>query len=92
MTPHHNVADTDPAARLERENDHLANALAALEARMPTDEEVAYLRNRREQDERSAWVWQTIRQHAPWVIGMGSAIATAIYWLLTHTISIGSKP
>ena len=92
MNQHHNLTDTDPAARLQRENDHLASALAALEARMPTDEEVAYLRNRREQDERSAWVWQVIRQHAPWVLGIGSALGTVLYWFLTHTITIKGQP
>jgi hypothetical protein len=91
MSQHHDITDTDTAARLQRENDGLANMIASLEARMPTEEDMAYLRNRREQDERSAWVWQVIRQHAPWVIGIGSAIGTVVYWFLTHTITIRSE-
>lgn len=92
MNQHRDITDTDPAARLQRENDHLANALASLEERMPTAEDMAYLRNRREQDERSAWVWQVIRQHAPWLLGVGSALGTVVYWFLTHTVSIGNRP
>lgn len=90
--PHHDITDTDPVARLQRENDHLANTLAAIEERMPSEEDMAYLRNRREQDERSAWVWQVIRQHAPWLLAIGSAAGTVIYWFLTHTVTIKSSP
>ena len=41
MSPPHQEHDTDTAARLQRENDHLANALASLEARLPTEEDMA---------------------------------------------------
>lgn len=92
MAPHHDTTDTGAAARLQRENDGLANMIASLEARMPTEEDMAYLRNRRELDERSAWVWQVIRQHAPWLLAIGSAFGTAIYWFLTHTVTIKGTP
>jgi len=79
------------AERLRAENDYLAAQLAKLEAAMPTPEELAYLRRRKEQDERAAWALQVIRSNAPWLIGIGTAIGSAVYWFLTHTISIGPK-
>jgi hypothetical protein len=92
MTLHHPEHDTDVASRLQRENDHLATALAKLEERMPSDEEVAYLRNAKEAAERSAWVVKLIRSNAPWLFVLLSAIGSGLYWLATHTISIDTKP
>lgn len=74
------------------ENDALAAALTSLEERMPTSEDIAYLRNRREQDERASWAWKTLRAHAPWIVGLTTAIGSGLYWVLTHDVSITPKP
>ena len=79
------------AERLQAENDYLAAQIAKLEAAALTPEELTYLRKRKEQDERAAWAWQVIRTHAPWLLAIGSALGSAAYWFLTHTISIGPK-
>ena len=92
MSPPHQEHDTDPAARLQRENDHLAAALSSLEDRMPSPEELAYLRNSKEAAERSAWVIKLIRSNAPWLFVLLSASGSGLYWVLTHTITIGNKP
>lgn len=73
---------------LQAENDYLAGVIAELEKRLPTDEELAYLRNRKEQDDHAAWVVKTLRANAPWLIALLSMAGTAVYWMLTHTVTI----
>ena len=83
---------TDPAAALDlamRENDVLAAAIAALQANALTNEEHAYLQRRKHADDNAAWLWQTIRTHAPWATVVCTMIGSALYWLVTHTIQIG---
>ena len=92
MTSHHPEHDTSAEARLQRENDYLAERLSAMEQCMPSPEELAYLRNRKEADERSAWVIKLIRSNAPWLFVLVSAIGSGLYWVATHTISIDTKP
>lgn len=81
---------------LERENEYLAGEIAKLESemqkRLPSEAEMAYIRERIRSDENAAWLWQQIRKHAPWVVTLGSLVGTAIIWLVTHTINIGPKP
>lgn len=76
--------DTDPIARLRRENDFLASAIAALEAKLPDAEDLAYLRTRRLADDRAAWAWKTIRLYMPWVTAVVSTAGAAAYWVATH--------
>lgn len=87
---------TDPAAALDqalRENDVLASAIADLQTNALTAEEHAYLRRKIAADENAAWLWRTIRTHAPWVTVACTMAGSALYWLLTHTIQIGGpKP
>lgn len=78
---------TDPDAAfegLQHENDSLMALIASLEARMPTDEEVAYLRNRKLADERASWAWQWLRANVPIISAVCGAFAAAIYWIATH--------
>ena len=76
---------------LQSENDYLAGVIADLEKRLPTDEELAYLRNRKMQDEHANWTIKLIKANAPWVLTIIGAVGSMIYWLLTHNISIGDK-
>lgn len=78
---------TDPAAALDeawRENDTLASAIAELQANALTPEEHAYLRNKKESDERASWAWKTLRTYAPWVTAICSAAGTAAYWIVSN--------
>lgn len=77
---------------LHQENVDLAAEVAALKARLPTDEELAYLRNAKLERERSAWAWQQIRLYAPWVVAVTSAVSSAAYWIATHISIKGSGP
>ena len=54
-----------------------------------TAEDIAFLHRKRLEDDRAAWVWQIVRTHAPWVMVIASMIGSGVYWVLTHTISIG---
>jgi hypothetical protein len=70
--------------RLLDSNEDMAQEILALRRRIPTDEEMAYLRNRKEADERAAWAWRMLRTYVPWVASIGTALGTAAYWLVTH--------
>ena len=83
------VTDPDAAfAELQGENDSLVEQIASLEARLPSAEELAYLRNRKAADDNAAWLWRSIKKHAPWVSIVGGAFSSILYWLVTHTVTI----
>ena len=94
--PHSDEPDQSQAARLARENSYLAGEISKLEdeiaTRLPSSEELAYIRTRMRADENAAWLWTQIRRHAPWVVMVGSLVGSLIVWLLTHTINIEGKP
>lgn len=85
-------------AEMRRENEYMAHEIADMHKEMqelrkmiPTPAEVAYLREKKEADDNAAWLWRMVKTHAPWVTVVGSMIGSGIYWLATHTITIGSK-
>ena len=85
ITRHAHITDPDAAFDgLQRENDSLTAQIASLEARTLTPEELAYLRNKKESDERASWAWKTLRTYAPWVTAVCSAVGTAVYWLVSN--------
>lgn len=78
---------TDPAAALDealRENDVLAMAISELQANALSAEERAYLRNRKESDERASWAWQILRTYTPWVTAACGALGSLAYWLVSN--------
>lgn len=81
----------DPIESLQRENEYLAEAIARLEERMPSDEDLAFLHQRRIEAERVAWMWSTLRRHAPWVITIAGMVGTGIAWLASNSINITGK-
>lgn len=83
--------DQTVAEALSKQVEYLAAELSRLEARLPTAEEAEYLRRRKLEDDRASWAWHTIKTHAPWVSAVLAMISAAAYWVLTHTISIGTK-
>lgn len=81
--PH--ITDPDAAvAELQRENDALMAQIASLEARTPSSEELAYLRNRKLADERASWAWQWLRTNVPIITAVCGALGAGSYWLITH--------
>lgn len=94
-TIHDQEADN---AEMRRENEFMAHEigemhkeLAELRKALPTPEEVAFLREKKRADENAAWMWRMVKTHAPWVTVVASMIGSGVYWVLTHTITIGSK-
>lgn len=78
---------TDPEAvvnELQRENDALMAQIASLEARVPSSEELAYLRNRKLADERASWAWQWLRTNVPIMTAVCGAVGAFAYWAITH--------
>ena len=71
-------------AELHRENDALMAQIAAIDARMPSTEELAYLRNRKLADERASWAWQWLRTNVPIIAAVCTALGAAAYWLANH--------
>ena len=63
-------------------------ALAEMESRMPTAEELAYIRNRMVQDQHAAWLVKWLRANAPWVLAIVSAAAAGLWFLLTHKVTV----
>jgi hypothetical protein len=85
-------------AELRRENEYMAREMgdmhreiAELLKRVPTPEEMEYLRERKAADDNARWLWRTIKAHAPWLVIVFSMFGSAFYWIATHTITIGSK-
>lgn len=85
ITRHSHITDPDAAfAELQGENDTLVEQIASLEARIPSAEELAYLRNRKLADERASWAWQWLRLNVPIITAVCGGLAAAVYWLATH--------
>lgn len=79
------ITDVDAAFEgLQRERDALMAQIAALEDRLPSPEELAYLRNKKEGDERAAWAWRMLRTYVPWATALCGAVGSAAYWLVSH--------
>lgn len=58
--------------------------IASLETRVPSTEELAYLRNRKMADERASWAWQWLRTNVPIITAVCGAFGAALYWAITH--------
>ncbi len=58
--------------------------IASLDARMPSLEEITYLRNRKLADERASWAWQWLRTNVPILAAVCGAMGAAAYWAVTH--------
>lgn len=79
------ITDPDAAlSELHRKNDALMAQIASLDARMPSAEEMAYMRNRKLADERASWAWQWLRVNVPIIAGLCSALGAAAYWAANH--------
>lgn len=73
------------------DRDELIRLVLDLRSKMPTAEEMAFLRNEKQQRERYAWAWAVIRQYAGWLVVVGSVAASAIVglakgitWVVEH--------
>ena len=85
ITRRTHVTDPDAAfAEMQGENDMLVEQIASLESRLPSAEELAYLRNRKLADERATWAWRWLRSNVPIITAVCGGFAGAIYWLATH--------
>lgn len=83
--------DHDGAPLTERQAAYFLDELERLRKKMPSEEDLAYLQRKREEDEHARYVVRMIKQHFPWLAIVGSAIASGVYYLLTHTITISNK-
>jgi hypothetical protein len=75
-------------AAYEAQLNYLSTVIQRLEESMPSSEEMAYLRNRKLADERAGWAWHMVKAYAPWIATAGTAIGGALWWLLTHTVTV----
>lgn len=72
----------------QREIDYLVNQLSILEKQIPTAEDLAYLRRKREEDDRVAWLVEKFKRWFPTAALVCSAIGGAVWWLLTNSITV----
>lgn len=73
---------TDPSAAVEtllKENQVLGDALAELQARMPSDADLEFLHRLRIERERTTWAWATLRRWVAWGVPICSALGAALY-------------
>ena len=82
----------DDLNELRKENEYLADAISRLEQRMPSDEDLMFLHQKRIEADRVAWMWSTLRKHAPWVITVAGLIGTGVAWLANNSINVTHKP
>jgi hypothetical protein len=75
----------------EKQIEYLLRQIELLEKQIPSPEDIAYLQRKREEDEHAMYVVQMIKKHFPWLAIVGSAIASGVYYLLTHTITISNR-
>lgn len=75
----------------EGEREELLRLVLELRRKQLTDEELAFLRNKKQTEERYSWAWSVIRQYAGWVVVVGGvvgsvavALAKAIEWIVAH--------
>lgn len=69
---------------LQQENDYLCKRVEQLEDRMPTDDELAYLRARKVQDEWASKTIKWLKDYTPWVFSILSALGALTYWAMTN--------
>lgn len=48
------------------------------------DEEIRYARRLIQQDRNSKYLLQLLKSHAPWAVGIVTAVVSGLYWLVTH--------
>lgn len=88
----HGTDDPAVVESLLKQIDYLAGELARVEARMPSADELEYLRQTKLDSDRASWAWQVIKRHAPWVAAVGAMCGSVAWWILTHTVNISPKP
>ncbi len=75
----------------QRQIEELAKMLSALEERIPTEQELAWLRERRIEAERVEWLRAQIKRHAPWVLTVSGIVGGVVAWLVNHSVHVTSK-
>lgn len=71
-------------ARFETELDYLAKQLDRVEARLPTEAELAKWREMAVADERASWARKKLAVIVPALVAVVVAIAQAWEWLRSH--------
>ena len=78
-------------AEMRRENEFLMMQIEELKRRIPSDDELAWMRATRREQENAAWAWQQIRKHAPWVLAVATTIGAGLAYLAGHNVHVMPK-
>lgn len=81
----------DERASYDKQLEYLSAVIERMEGQMITADERLYLRQRKLADENAAWLWKMVKTHAPWIATCLGLIGSAVYALLTNTITISVK-
>lgn len=83
--------DPDGRPLSDRQVEYLLGVIERLEKQVPSAEDVAYLKRKREEDEAISYLWGLIKKHAPWVATVSALIGSAVAYVLTHNFHITNK-
>jgi len=81
--------------KIEEQFDYLSDRIAALEAQMPSDEDLAFLKNEKVARERAVWAWRKVRDAWPFMTGaglFGVGVYQAVVWFTKNFKWTGSGP
>ena len=84
MAPPQSFGREDVAAQMEslrEQNRFMAERIAELETRVPSDEDAKRLRDLIKADDRATWLWSTMKVWAAWITGIVVALTVGLDFL-----------
>jgi hypothetical protein len=75
----------------ERQLAYFLDQMDLLKQQIPSAEDLAYLRRKREEDQHMTWIWAMTKKHFPWVAAVITVGGSAIVYVLTHHFHITPK-
>lgn len=83
--------ELDGVPATERQIEYLMRHIERLERQMPSEEDMAYLRRKKQEDEHVTYLWALTKRHAPWVAAVAAMLSWAVTYILTHNFHVSSK-
>ena len=84
MAPPRSFGREDVAAQMEslrEQNRFMAERIAELETRVPSDEDAKRLRDLIKADDRATWLWSTMKVWAAWITGVVVSLTVGLDFL-----------
>ncbi len=79
----------------EKQAEYLLGVIDRLEKHIAehtlSEDDLAYLKRKRQEDEHFAYLWQMVKRHAPWVATVCAFLSWAVTYVLTHNFHVSNK-